>query len=355
MIKKLLILFKKVINFQRQLHDANILRSSTLFNKGWYLANNLDVAKAEVDPVIHYLNFGGFESRDPGPNFSSSWYLGAYPDVKTAGINPLVHYLRNGKKEGRKIQPHQNKEEISHFQCPICQRQFNNFFPLNPSYKENQKKFGYPYSSDDAETLNVDQYQCPNCHASDRERLYALYFSRVMKDLPLDTSFSLLDIAPSRPLKDFLLKFPNIKYLSADKYMQGVDIIADIMNMITIQSGSFDAFICSHVLEHVGDDKKALSELFRILKPSGFGILMVPINLNVNKIDEDPGIKDAGERWRRFGQEDHVRLYSKRGFIQRVEDTGFIVKQYGIDYFDEDIFLKHGITFKSVLYIVEKP
>ena len=70
-----------------------MVRSSGLFDQAWYLANNPDVAKAGVDPLIHYLCNGGFEGRDPGPNFCSSWYLDAYIDVKRNGANPLVHYL----------------------------------------------------------------------------------------------------------------------------------------------------------------------------------------------------------------------------------------------------------------------
>lgn len=82
------------------------IRTSSLFNKNWYLSKNPDVADAKIDPARHYLLFGGFEGRDPGPAFSSSWYLNTYTDVKQTGINPLIHYIKSGKKEGRKIQSH---------------------------------------------------------------------------------------------------------------------------------------------------------------------------------------------------------------------------------------------------------
>ena len=81
---------------------------------------------------------------------------------------------------------------------------------------------------------------------------------------------------------------------------------------------------------------------------------MVPINLAITEIDEDPTVTDEVERWRRFGQFDHVRLYSKPGFIQRVTETGFLVHQLGIDFFGKDIFHRNGISPKSVLYVVEK-
>jgi ubiquinone/menaquinone biosynthesis C-methylase UbiE len=108
------------------------------------------------------------------------------------------------------------------------------------------------------------------------------------------------------------------------------------------------------VLEHVEDDRKALAELFRILKPEGWGIIMVPINLAVSEIDEDPAVTDEAERWRRFGQFDHVRRYSKQGFLHRVQSAGFAVDQLGVDFFSKEVFHRSGISSTSVLYIVNK-
>jgi len=95
----------KVFKKQNTESDLTLIKASDQFDAAWYLAHNPDVANARVDPVSHYLRHGGFEGRDPGPNFSSQGYLDTYKDVKQAGINPLLHYLRNGKQEGRTIQP----------------------------------------------------------------------------------------------------------------------------------------------------------------------------------------------------------------------------------------------------------
>jgi glycosyltransferase involved in cell wall biosynthesis len=124
--------------------------------------------------------------------------------------------------------------------------------------------------------------------------------------------------------------------------------------MPEVASDSFDALICSHVLEHVADDRQALSELYRVLKPGGWGILMVPIILTLEEIDEDPQVTDEAERWRRFGQFDHVRLYNKSGFVDRVEAAGFVVRQLGMAYFGEAAFQQLGLTKTSVLYVAEK-
>ena len=83
--------------------DLSLISSSNLFDKNWYLANNPDIAQSRMDPVFHYLCYGGFEGRDPGPNFHSAWYLDAYEDIKKAGINPLAHYLKYGWEEGREL------------------------------------------------------------------------------------------------------------------------------------------------------------------------------------------------------------------------------------------------------------
>lgn len=85
--------------------ELELVKSSGLFDKTWYLKNNPDVAQTKVDPLHHYLQNGGFEGRDPGSKFSSKWYIKNYSDVRNTKINPLVHYLKYGVKEGRSPLP----------------------------------------------------------------------------------------------------------------------------------------------------------------------------------------------------------------------------------------------------------
>jgi hypothetical protein len=99
--------FRKIRINREIKENLALIRSSSLFDGTWYLTNNPDVAGTKVDPMVHYLLYGGFEGRDPGPNFSSTWYLDSFGDVKKAGINPLIHYLRYGEEEGRKTKPRQ--------------------------------------------------------------------------------------------------------------------------------------------------------------------------------------------------------------------------------------------------------
>ncbi len=85
---------------------------SGLFDPDYYLSKNPDVKDAGVDPLEHFLNFGGLEGRDPSPDFDSSWYLDNNADVKAAGINPLLHFVIFGKEEGRAAQAATIKEDV---------------------------------------------------------------------------------------------------------------------------------------------------------------------------------------------------------------------------------------------------
>lgn len=236
--------------------------------------------------------------------------------------------------------------------CNICKKHFRGkFVPIDNYYIDSFKKSGYPYSFDDGETLNYKEYTCPFCQSLDRDRLYALFIDQYLKE---DKTYSLLDIAPSSVLKNYLNTKSNIKYRSADLSMVGVDDHIDIMDMHIYPDNKFDIFICSHVLEHVENDILAMGELRRILTFGGIGICMVPIVISLKAIDEDTTLTDENERWRRFGQNDHVRLYSKQGFIDRLLKSQFKVKQYRVNDFGLEQFNLMGISPKSVLYIVSK-
>lgn len=137
--------------------------------------------------------------------------------------------------------------------------------------------------------------------------------------------------------------------------MKNVDDRIDITAMNTYSAGLFDAFICSHVLEHVQDDLKAINELWRVLKPGGWGITMVPINLTIEDIRENASCITENGRWKHFGQGDHVRLYSHKGFVARLQKTGFVVRQLRQENFENENFPRCGLSPTSVLYVVEKP
>lgn len=197
-------------------------------------------------------------------------------------------------------------------------------------------------------------FSCPFCGGMDRERLVAMFLLRHLGVAYRNPNFRLLEFAPRPAIAYFLKKNFVLKHETADMYMKGVTYKVNLSCMTEISTASFDAWICLHVLEHVPNDRKALQELLRILKPGGFGILLVPISLTLPTTDEDQDTSIT-ERWSRFGQDDHVRLYAKKDFMQRIEDAGFLLKSLGKDYFGEDTLKALGLPMTSVLYVVKKP
>lgn len=238
--------------------------------------------------------------------------------------------------------------------CPICDKAVDRFLPLPPSYRKNAEKYGYRFFGQ-GETINIESYSCPHCGASDRERLYALYLDDLPAPKPVESGQKMLHFAPEPALADHIRRMARFEYRSADRGMDTVDDQVDIADMGRYQEGAFDCFICSHVLEHVTGDRAALAELFRILAPGGWGILMVPLMTRIDTTLEDPEARSEADRWRLFGQGDHVRLYAKQDFLKRVVVAGFTVEQLGAAHFGPDRFARAGIAAGSVLYIVRKP
>ena len=237
--------------------------------------------------------------------------------------------------------------------CPVCGNKAQLFAPLPAFYSEQLTAHGSDLNLHDFETLNLGAYTCVNCGASDRDRLYALYLAKRLEHDPGPT-FRLLDLAPAAALSRHILRNFRVGYRTADLYMDGVDDRVDITHMDCYPDQSFDAFICSHVLEHIPDDTKAMAELFRILKPGGWGIAMVPINLALPSVREDLPSATVQDRWKYYGQDDHARVYTGDGFKNRLRASGFHISEITADFFDPAQFDRCGISEKSRLYVVEK-
>ena len=132
----------------------------------------------------------------------------------------------------------------------------------------------------------------------------------------------MLHVAPELWFEPKLKQLLGDNYLTADLYDPRAMVKMDITN-IEYPSETFDIIYCSHVLEHVQDDRKALREFHRTLKSNGWAILNVPIG--AEQTIEDARITDPGERLRVFGQEDHVRIYGP-DYIDRLNEAGFDVE-----------------------------
>jgi len=238
--------------------------------------------------------------------------------------------------------------------CPVCKTAVAYFQRLSDYYFERFDKHQFIHSIFAMETFNILNHSCPACGVSDRDRLYALYFTNRFNTLDKSKKHTFIDFAPEPSLGMFIKSHSFLEYRSADLFMEEVNDRVDIADMTVYEDNSADIFLCSHILEHVENDRKATRELYRILKGGGFGIVMAPILLTLKEVYENPRITSEADRWKHFGQNDHVRMYSKEGFVSRLGDAGFKVYQLGIDYFGADVFERHGIHPRSVLYVVEK-
>lgn len=184
--------------------------------------------------------------------------------------------------------------------CPVCDRHARRFVPGG----ENSRP----------------EAACPFCGSLERHRLVWLYFQR-RTNLFDRSPKRVLHVAPESMFQPRLLEALAPGYLTADLFDPSVMERMDITD-INHPDAAFDVIYCSHVLEHVPDDRKAMREFRRVLKPGGWAVLLVPIT--AERTIEDTSITDPAERLRRFGQEDHVRRYGS-DFEHRLREAGFAV------------------------------
>jgi SAM-dependent methyltransferase len=186
-------------------------------------------------------------------------------------------------------------------QCPVCGWCFNAF-------------------KDDWNRPNA---LCWRCGSHERHRAQWLLFER--RDELLSRARSMLHFAPEWALRRRLERLGTLRYVTGDLQQPDVDLRLDI-TALDLPDDSFDAVLCSHVLEHVSADAAAMRELRRITAPGGWCLVMVPLNLDSEQTYEDPSITSPTERERAFWQSDHVRLYAA-DIGERLGEAGFDVER----------------------------
>jgi SAM-dependent methyltransferase len=163
---------------------------------------------------------------------------------------------------------------------------------------------------------------CWRCGSHERHRAQWLLLQR--RPELLRDARSLLHFSPEWCISRRLQAVPNLRYVTADLDPTGVDLKLDV-TALDLQDGAFDAVLCSHVLEHVPADARAMGELRRVTAPGGFCLVMVPLALDRASTYEDPAITAPEDREREFLQHDHVRLYAP-DIAGRLRDAGFDVE-----------------------------
>lgn len=187
------------------------------------------------------------------------------------------------------------------YECPLCGGRFRRLRSFGRVRRENAL--------------------CPRCGSLERTRALWLFMSN---ELPLEAGTRILHVAPERGLRSRLEAEPGLDYVTGDLLRRDVDVQLDITSL-PFDDDSFDVVLCSHVLEHVPDDRAAMREMRRVLRPGGVAIVMVPVELDSERTREDPTVTDPAEREELFGQDDHVRAYG-RDFRERLTEAGFEVE-----------------------------
>lgn len=167
---------------------------------------------------------------------------------------------------------------------------------------------------------------CPGTLSLERHRLLWLYLERETSFL--SDSIKVLHVAPEQVFYQKFKSFSHWKYTTTDLHSPLADVKADIC-ALPFKDNSYDLILCNHVLEHIPNDFKAMSELYRVLKKGGTLVAQVPLDENRTATFEDDSIIDRKERTKVFGQYDHVRVYGT-DFYSRLDNIGFSAK--GIDF-----------------------
>ena len=187
--------------------------------------------------------------------------------------------------------------------CPLCRVRFRSF-------------------KDDWNRPNA---LCWLCGSHERHRAQWLLFDE--RPELFAGRRALLHFAPEYCLRTRLTRVAKrhaIRYDTGDLDPTGVDLQLDI-TALALPDAAYDAVLCSHVLEHVEDDRAALRELRRVTARDGWCLVMVPLDTGREQTYEDPAITTPEQRRVAYWQEDHVRLYG-RDVVDRIAASGFAVE-----------------------------
>jgi SAM-dependent methyltransferase len=217
-------------------------------------------------------------------------------------------------------------------ECPICGGRLRKFAP-----------YGHRRRRSNA--------LCPKCLSLERHRLLWL-FLRERTDF-FSGRLQVLHIAPERCFVKRFEEQHDRGYVTADLGSSEARVQMDVQ-AIPFDDESFDVVLCNHVLEHVDDDRRAMRELQRVLRPRGWAILQSPVDPSLDDTYEDPGITSPAERQRAFGQHDHVRTYGM-DYGKRLAESGFRVSEDGfVQTLPDEVVSRHALPRDEVVFFCRK-
>jgi len=190
--------------------------------------------------------------------------------------------------------------------CPCCRGNFSRFLEVGPKR---------------------EPMLCPRCRSNDRDRFFWLYLEK-HPDF-FKPGITLLHVGPEQIYYNRFRKIPGVKYIAGDKFILQFGntyppetVYLDLTDMSQFPDNHFDFIFCSHVLEYIQEDKKAMRELFRVMKPGSKAIISVPIRHGSPVTMEDPSITDPEEQARVYGDTGHIRYYGE-DYADMLSSIGF--------------------------------
>lgn len=217
--------------------------------------------------------------------------------------------------------------------CPVCERSYRKFlsYGTKVSHREN--------------------VLCPYDLTLERHRLMWLYLKQETDFF--DQPKELLHVAPEQCFHPLFKKQENLTYVTADLESPLADLHFDLHH-IPLDDNRFDVIFCNHVMEHVEDAHQCLCELYRVMKPGGWGIMQVPQDFSREITYEDPSITSPEEREKHFWQKDHLRLFGK-DYPDWLRRAGFEVEEFYVaEEFSPEIIERYRLMKGEILYIVRK-
>ncbi len=200
--------------------------------------------------------------------------------------------------------------------CVVCGHSLARFLP----YRGGSRNVPALMQALEMVGSDVEHFSCPWCYSHDRER-HLFLFMQAAGFFSFMSGKRVLHFAPERHLSRFIEGAKPSEHIKCDLHPWADDIVQADLMALPFPDSHFDLLIANHVLEHVDDDKRAVAEIVRVLRPDGFAILQTPFSNVLESTWEDEGIRSADARLQAFGQEDHVRLFGKDVF-ERIAREG---------------------------------
>lgn len=234
-------------------------------------------------------------------------------------------------------------------QCVVCGQKLAYFLPYAGGLEPT------PAVLNELDVVGSDLVNCacPKCGSNDRERHLLLFFKRSGMDR-LISGAHILHFAPEPGIAAYVAALAPARYVKADLFPAAQDVQKVDMLAMDFHAESFDLVIANHVLEHVDDDARALSEIRRVLRPGGLAVLQTPFSAMLDASFDDKGIQSKSARAFAYGQDDHVRLYGKDIFSRFVA-AGFVSRVTTHQSILSDIVAKvHGVNPREPFFLFER-